>query len=123
MIHNIKKPNKELSKHTVETKNGRLRRVLKVLNVSGLSWTRKKNLIQKHLIDTFGTIPSGVVFDKRKTKDINNPDGLRVFVRCNWIKVNRFYDYKGEFKIGTLIEAINRQVENKTKKSILAPLK
>lgn len=123
MIYNIKKANRELSKHTIRSKNGKLRRKLIILNVSGLSWTKKKNLIHKHLIKVFGQVPSGIVFDKRKTKDINNPDGLRLFVRCNWIKVNRFYDYKGEFKLGTLIEAINRQIENKTKNNILAPLK
>jgi hypothetical protein len=118
-IRNVK-INNRFTKEVQETFNGRMRKKLVTLNVKGKSWEQKKNLIYDKLIKIYNDIPEGVSFHKRKTKDIkNNPDGLRVFVKCDWIKRNRFDDQKGIFNFGTLIQAINRQIAGRTKKNIL----
>jgi hypothetical protein len=107
--------------HTLgETKTGKIRNKLTVLNFDGMLWKEKKNILEKELVNAFTAIPDGVSFIKRKTQKTKiNPDGLRIFVHCKWIKRNRFYDYKGKFKLGTLIKSINKQIEGKTKKTIL----
>lgn len=118
-INNVK-VNNDNHKEMVQTIGGRVRKKLKVFDVDNLTWENKKTLITEHLFETYGDIPDGITFSARKTKDSHNPDGLRIFVRCSWIKRNRFYDNKGIFPIGTLINAINKQIEGKTKSNILA---
>lgn len=109
MIHTLK-----------ETKTGILRNQLIEYNVSGMTWTEKKELIEKEMKLVYGDIPKGVSFLKRETKKNEvNPDGLRLFVYCEWIKRNRFYDYKGILRVGRIFKAINKQIEGKTKKDIL----
>ena len=111
--------NHDNHKEMIQTISGRIRKKLKVFDTDNLSWDDKKKMITEYLIDTYGEIPQGVSFSKRKTKDKHNPDGLRIFVICDWIKRNRFYDENGVFKIGTLINAINKQIEGKTNPKIM----
>ena len=107
-------------KEITQTVRGKIRKQLKVIDVSGMTWIQKKNEIEEHLYIAYNKIPDGITFSKRKTKDIkNNPDGLRIFVLCNWIKRNRFYDDGGIFKIGSLMQAINKHIEGTTRKNIL----
>lgn len=119
-IKNVK-ANNDFTKHVVKTFNGRMRKKLVVLEVEGKTWEEKKELINKKLVRAYGKLPNGISFEKRKTNDKkNNPDGLRFFVKCFWIRRNRFHDYKGIFHLGTLIQAINRQIKGKTRNNILA---
>lgn len=110
--------------HTLgESKNGTLRNKLTVLNVAGKVWKEKRDLVQEKLEVAFERMPEGVAFCKRKTpKNKWNPDGLRLLVHCAWIRRNRFYDEDGMFKLGTLIKAINKQIEGETKYHILNDL-
>lgn len=115
------KSNYKYIKEVKKTFNGRMRKQLIILDVKGKTWETKKELVHKKLIKSFYGVPNGVSFHKRKTSDLkNNPDGLRLFVKCSWIKRNRFDDKNGVFHVGSLIQAINRQIEGKTKDNILA---
>ena len=118
IIKNVKS-NYTYCKEVITTINGRIRKKLSVLDVSEKTLTEKREIITKRLLRVYGAIPDGVRFSKRKTKDPFNPDGYRIFVMCDWIKRNRYYDEKGKFKIGSLIYAINKQIEGKTNKNIL----
>ena len=120
-ITNVK-PNHEKTKKFVKNFSGKVRKVFITLDVKGKTWEEKKKIVQDKLIKTYGDIPDGVVFSKRATKDRNNPDGLRLFVLCSWIKRNRFHDNKGFFPFGSLCNAINKQVEGRTKNNILLTL-
>ena len=107
--------------HTLtEDKNGKLRNQLTILDVSGKTWKEKRDMIHEQLVYVYEDVPEGISFLKRKTP-VNewNPDGLRILVHCSWIERNRFYDEFGQFKLGTVIKAVNRQVEGKTKDHIL----
>jgi len=117
-IRNVKS-NYTYCKEVIKTMDGRIRKKLSVLDVSEKTLTEKREIITKRLLRVYGAIPDGVRFSKRKTKDPFNPDGYRIFVMCDWIKRNRYYDEKGKFKIGSLIVAINKQIEGKTNKNIL----
>jgi hypothetical protein len=109
MIHNLR-----------ETKTGITRNQLIEHNVSGKLWNEKKELVEKEMKFLYGCIPTGISLLKRETKKTDiNPDGLRIFVHCDWIKRNRFYDYKGVLKLGRIFKAINKQLEGKTKSNIL----
>jgi hypothetical protein len=112
--------NYDHSKEAINSLKGKVRVQLSIENVAGKTWLQKKNLVMNKLLKVFGDIPTGVSFAKRETRDLeNNPDGLRIFVICDWIKRNRFHDNKGIFHMGSLIQAINRQIEGKTKKRLL----
>lgn len=112
--------NQDYSKEVVKTVSGRIRKKLAVMDVSGKTWNDKRKDVKKVLMKVYKDIPDGINFARRKTKDLNNnPDGLRLFVLCSWINRNRFYDEKGIFNIGSLLQAINRQIDGKTKKNIL----
>lgn len=117
-ITNVKS-NYTYCKEVVKTIDGRIRKKLIVMDVSGKTVAEKRKLISDKLLKAYGAIPDGITFSKRKTKDKHNPDGYRIFVVCEWINRNRFYDDKGEFKIGTLMTAINKQIDGQTKKQIL----
>ena len=114
------KSNKDYCKEIVTTISGRIRRQLSVMDVSGKTWSEKRKDIHDFFIKVYGDIPNGVSFARRKTKDLkNNPDGLRIFVLCSWIKRNRFFDKDGIFHMGSVLQAINKQIEGKTNKKIL----
>jgi len=114
------KPNLVATSKTSYDKNGVLRKRLVVLDVSAISYEKKKEMIEEKLIRTFGEIPEGLTFDVRFTKKTNkNPDGKRVFVRCSWIKRNRFHDNEGKFHYGTLVKAINKHLLGQTKPNIM----
>ena len=117
-ITNVKS-NATYSKEVVRTITGKIRKQLVTMNVSDKTLQEKKKKVTKTLLKIYGAIPDGVSFSKRKTKDSHNPDGYRLFVVCSWIKRNRFYDINGIFKIGSLVQAINRQIDGTTKKCIL----
>jgi uncharacterized protein YfkK (UPF0435 family) len=111
MTTTLLKSNPNYCKEITQTIRGKIRKKLKVINVSNMTWEQKKNEIKEHLYMAYGNIPDGLTFSKRKTKDIkNNPDGLRIFVLCNWIKRNRFYDDGGKFKLGAFIVNINEHI-------------
>jgi len=118
IIDNVK-ANHIYCKEVIRTMSGRIRKKLRILDVSGKTLKEKKILIEQDLLKIYGNIPDGIRFSKRKTKDKHNPDGFRLFVICEWIKRNRFYDVGGTFKIGSLMQAINNQIEGKTKINIL----
>jgi len=104
----------------IETGDNKFRKKLVKINMVGLNFDSKKELIKKELEKTYGSIPEGITFRKLSTqKSHDNPDGFRVLLNCNWIKRNRFYDYKGEFKLGRVFKAINKQIEGTTNKDIL----
>ena len=107
--------------HTLGTDyQGKMRNKLTVLDVAGMPWKEKRDWIHKELVTAFGEIPDGVMVVKRKTKpDKWNPDGLRIMVHCAWLKRQRFDDYRGDYKLGTLIKAINKQIDGKTKRRLL----
>lgn len=120
MIINNVKANYKKTKEISQNINGKIRKKLVTLNVKGMDWEEKEKIIKENLIKIYSTIPNGITISKRKTSDKdNNPDGLRIFVKCNWIKRNRFHDYKGTYPLGSLLQAINRQIEGKTKENIL----
>ena len=102
------KTEKNLSE-IVDIGDGQVRRKLCIVDVNGKSFEEKKEILGSRLKDTYGTIPKGVSFKKMQTrKSIQNPDGIRVLVYCNWIKRNRFYDENGKFKFGRIVKAINK---------------
>lgn len=107
--------------HTISTtKTGKDRNQLTILDVDGMEWQEKKELVEKELKNIYEEIPDGISFIKRKTwPDENNPDGLRIFVHCCWIKRNRFHDNYGKFELGRLVKAINKQIDGETRKRIL----
>lgn len=108
------------NKVVVKNINNKIRKKLITIDVKKLTWEEKKNIIQTKLIDVYGDIPNGISFIKIRSRDIiNNIDGLRLLVKCDWIKRNRFFDYNGVFHFGTLINAINKEIEGTTKQTIL----
>ena len=118
-MNNIK-ANTDYCKEVKTTTKGKIRKVLSTIDVYGKTWNEKRKIIEEILIKSYGKIPDEISFYRIKTKDFeNNIDGLRIFVVCDWIKRNRFYDNKGIFKIGSLLNAINKQIEGKTKENIL----
>jgi len=113
--------NKVATSKTTFNKNKVLRKRLIVLDVSAMEYGAKKKLIETQLLKTFGEIPSGVSFDIRFTKKSkHNPDGKRIFIRCDWIKRNRFHDMDGKFHYGTLIKAIKKRLLGTIKPQILS---
>jgi len=98
----------------------KMRKKLIKFDVSGMTFAEKKELITNEMIKVFGEFPNDVTIMKRSTRKTDvNPDGLRILVHCKWIKRNRFYDYNGLFSFGRLVKAINKQIEGKTRRSIL----
>lgn len=100
-------------------KKGKTRKQLIVLDFTGKKWKEKETIIKDELIKNYGKSPPNISIIKRSTKKNKyNIDGLRVLVRCNWLKKQRHYDYRGKFNLGTLFKAINKEIIKwQTKKS------
>ena len=112
--------NREEESEIKEFEDGNMRKVLVVLNVSGLNFNEKKVLITDKLKEVYGEIPEEIKITRVTTRPDNyNPDGWRILVECNWLKRQRFHDDKGIYRFGTLLKSINNFILNKTNKRLL----
>lgn len=118
-IENVKP--QPIMMHTLsKSTRGNMRNKLTVLDVSGMTWLEKKKLVEKEIMIAYGDIPEHVLFLRRQTvKNKTNPDGLRLFIFCPWLKRNRFDDYGGVIKLGQIFKAFNKQIEGKTNPDLL----
>jgi len=105
----------------VESDNSKYRKKLIKLDVSGLTYNEKKELLKNEIEKSCPSIFDDISFKKISTrKSVHNPDGIRILIHCNWIKRNRFFDLDGKFRLGTVYKAYNKYKTGTTNESILA---